>query len=52
MISALDIIEASHLGHFSIKAVANMYFALGGRLKLDWFRQELGFILWLIAGML
>lgn len=42
MISSLDIIEASSLSHFSIKAVANMYFALGSRLKLDWFRQELG----------
>jgi glutamate dehydrogenase len=42
MISALDIIEASSTSDFSIKAVANMYFALGARLKLDWFRQELG----------
>lgn len=42
MISSLDIIEASSLSNFSIKAVANMYFALGARLKLDWFRQELG----------
>jgi glutamate dehydrogenase len=42
MISSLDIIEASQTSPFTIKSVADMYFALGARLKLDWFRQELG----------
>ncbi len=42
MISSLDIIEASRTSTFTVQDVANMYFALGARLKLDWFRQELG----------
>jgi len=41
MISALDIIEASLNSNIPLQEVAHVYFALGARLELDWFRAKI-----------
>jgi len=41
MISALDIIEASFTSHIPLQTVSKVYFALGARLELDWFRARI-----------
>lgn len=41
MISALDIVEAADIGKLPLLQVAEAYFSIGERLKLDWFREEL-----------
>ncbi len=41
MISALDIMEAADIGKLPLLQVAEAYFSIGERLKLDWFREEL-----------
>lgn len=39
MFSALDIVEAALLHKFPVEQVAAVYFAIGSRLDLDWFRE-------------
>jgi len=41
MISALDIIESSIASKFPLQSVSKVYFALGARLELDWFRARI-----------
>lgn len=41
MYSALDIIEVAHLNHFEVSDVAAVYFSLGARLELGWFREQI-----------
>lgn len=41
MISALDVIEASLSSHIPLQTVSKVYFALGARLELDWFRARI-----------
>lgn len=39
MFSALDIVEAATTHKFSIEQVAELYYAIGNRLQLGWFRE-------------
>ena len=39
MFSALDIVEASFINKFSVEKVATIYYAVGRRLQLGWFRE-------------
>lgn len=39
MFSALDIVEAATLHKFKLEQVAKIYFEVGDRLQLDWFRE-------------
>lgn len=41
MISALDIIEASVSSKIPLEDVSKLYFSLGARLELDWFRARI-----------
>lgn len=41
MISALDIIESSIASKIPLQTVSKVYFALGARLELDWFRARI-----------
>lgn len=41
MISALDIIEASKIHGIPLEEVGQVYFKVGDKLKLDWFRDEI-----------
>lgn len=41
MISALDIIEASINTDVPLQEIAHVYFAVGARLELDWFRAKI-----------
>jgi glutamate dehydrogenase len=41
MISALDIIEASISSKIPLQTVSKVYFTLGARLELDWFRARI-----------
>lgn len=41
MISALDIIEASVCSELPLEEVSKLYFNLGARLELDWFRARI-----------
>jgi glutamate dehydrogenase len=41
MISALDIVEAAEIGKLPLPQVGDAYFAIGEKLQLDWFREEL-----------
>jgi glutamate dehydrogenase len=41
MISALDIIESSIASKIPLQSVSKVYFALGARLELDWFRARI-----------
>jgi glutamate dehydrogenase len=41
MISALDIIEAAKTHQLPLEEVAQVYFKVGDKLKLDWFRDEI-----------
>jgi glutamate dehydrogenase len=38
----MDIIEAATINQMPVCEVAGLYFALGARLELDWFRNEIG----------
>jgi glutamate dehydrogenase len=39
MFSALDIVEAASINKFSVEKVATIYYAVGTRLQLGWFRE-------------
>lgn len=39
MFSALDIVEAATMHQFSIEQVAALYYSIGNRLQLGWFRE-------------
>ncbi len=39
MFSALDIVEAATVHQFPVEKVAAIYFVIGGRLQLGWFRE-------------
>jgi glutamate dehydrogenase len=39
MFSALDIVEASTINKFPVEKVATIYYAVGARLQLGWFRE-------------
>jgi len=41
LFAALDIVEAATAGKFSLDEVAKVYFELGAKLEINWFRQEL-----------
>jgi glutamate dehydrogenase len=41
MFSVLDIVEATTSGHYKLEDVAKTYFAIGARLDLSWFREEI-----------
>lgn len=41
LVSAMDIIEAALIQSIPVKDVATVYFSVGGRLQLDWFRERI-----------
>jgi len=41
MLASLDVIHAAHEHGFAVKDVASVYFELGDRLQLSWFRDQL-----------
>tara|TARA_R110002110_G_scaffold195770_1_gene405441 strand:- start:44928 stop:49820 length:4893 start_codon:yes stop_codon:yes gene_type:complete len=40
MFSALDIVDASMLYKLPVESVISTYYAIGGRLELEWFREQ------------
>ncbi len=41
LVSAMDIVEAAMIQNLSVKEVATVYFSIGARLQLDWFRARI-----------
>lgn len=41
MFSALDIVDAANLYHLSVELVTITYYAIGSRLELGWFREQI-----------
>jgi len=42
LFTALDIVEAARLSHFSLDEVAQTYYLLGNLIDLKWFREAIG----------